>query len=213
MQLVQIKLRLLSRRLSFCLLNSLNYSLERENLGEEYCCMAHQVLVNLTWLKHVLLRLMEHSSVYPHQILFQNGLESLRDQLSNYLSQLERINQLLYSQMRQIHFVEVEVRVKMKLAEELKLSSSYRCKVLEMIMMEYWYLELAMSLGNLIQLLEEDLRRESIFPFQIFMQDQPNLKSELEKLQIISVKMTSQNQPRQPKAIQDPISQSLSKKH
>jgi len=87
--------------------------------------------------------------------------------------------------------VEVEVRVKMKLAEELKLSSSYRCKVLEMIMMEYWYLELAMSLGNLIQLLEEDLRRESIFPFQIFMQDQPNLKSELEKLQIISVKMTS----------------------
>jgi hypothetical protein len=62
-----------------------------------------------------------------------------------------------------------------------------------------------MCLGNLIQLSEEDLKRESIFPFQIFMQDRLNLKSELERLLITLVKMISLNWPRQLKVIQDLI--------
>lgn len=87
--------------------------------------------------------------------------------------------------MKSILFVEAEVKVKMKHQEELRLNSWFKCRVLVMIMMVSLSLEQQIHHGNLIQLSEEDLKKESIYPFLMSMQEQLNLKLELDKLQMI----------------------------
>lgn len=95
--------------------------------------------------------------------------------------------------MRLTLFVEAEVRVKTKHQEESKPNSLYKCKVLEMIMTVYWYLEPQMYLGNWIQQSEEDLKREFISLFLIYMLDQLNSRLDLVKHQTTYQKKTFKN--------------------
>jgi hypothetical protein len=137
MLLVLIRLRLPFRRLWSCPQGSLNFLLVRGNPGEVSYSMDPQVLVSLISPRLVLLRQMVPSLVSQVLISSANGLESPRDLWSNFLSLPEKTNPPSYSLMKSIHSVAAEVKVKMRLPEELRLSFWFRCRVLVMIMMVF----------------------------------------------------------------------------
>jgi len=155
---------------------------------------------------------MVHSSQSVLQIWLVNGWVSPKNLSSNCSRWLVTRNHQSSLSMRLIPSAEVEVKERTTLQEELKPSSSFKCKVLEMIWTVFWSLELLMSHGNSIMLLEEDLKRESIFRFlkQMLELSVSNLRQVKQK--IIALKKTGRSLVKQLKVIQVPIVEQLLRK-
>mmetsp|Transcript_55927 Transcript_55927/g.77093 ORF Transcript_55927/g.77093 Transcript_55927/m.77093 type:complete len:243 (+) Transcript_55927:410-1138(+) len=149
------------RRPSSCPLSSLSSSRVSVNHGEVSCCTDPPVLVSLSWLKLALLNAMVHSSQSVHLISSVNGWVSQKSSSSSCLRWPVIRSHLLFSLMRSILSAVAEVKVKTTPLEESKLNSLFKCKVSVMTWMESLSLVLLTYHGNLIMLLEEDLRRES----------------------------------------------------
>ena len=78
---------------------------------------------------------------------------------------LEKRSLQLSLLMKSIQCVETDLMEKMKLLGESRLNFWFKCKVLAMMILEFWFWELPICHGLLIPLSEEDSKEESIYLF------------------------------------------------